>query len=386
MCDNNIYYGRGTKEMFDDYIDFINYVFGFNGNSSDFKKLLPKLYKYDLNPAGSSYVVTENGKLKAAVGAFDHDIEVCGKVLKTRGIGNVAVHPYSRGKGYMKALMNMAIDDMIKEGIVLSVLGGRRQRYNYFSYDKLGKYYVLSFCDDNFRHTYGNNRKHDMEIKRLSADDTAIIGEIKKLSESYSFHAIRDSERYFDILSSWKQKVYVGFVNGAFVGYAVENSSQINELLLTDVSMIREFVSALFDHLDSKPLQIKIPSFLPEYVDRLCTLCETAYTEPSKLFAVLNYKEVVEAFLKLKSEYTSLPDGELVLEINGRAGKERIEIAVRDSVTSVQYTDKEPFATFEHLEAMNVLFADICPRRSNLPLFAQCWLPLPIFLYTSDAV
>ena len=44
---NNIYYGRGTAEMFDDYMDFINYVFGFNGNSSDFKKLLPKLYKYE---------------------------------------------------------------------------------------------------------------------------------------------------------------------------------------------------------------------------------------------------------------------------------------------------------------------------------------------------
>ena len=77
---NDIYFGRGTAEMFDDYMDFINYVFGFNGNSSDFKKLLPKLYKYDYMPAVSSYVAVDNGKLKAAVGAFDHDISVCGKI------------------------------------------------------------------------------------------------------------------------------------------------------------------------------------------------------------------------------------------------------------------------------------------------------------------
>ena len=51
---DNIYFGRGTAEMFDDYIDFINYVFGFNGNSNDFKKLLPKLYKYNYEPAVSS--------------------------------------------------------------------------------------------------------------------------------------------------------------------------------------------------------------------------------------------------------------------------------------------------------------------------------------------
>ena len=136
--EKNMYYGRGTAEMFDDYLDFINYVFGFNGDSSDFKKLLPKLYKYEYEPAVNSFVALEDGKFRAAVGAFDHDMSVCGTRIKTRGIGNVAVHPYFRGCGYMKKLMNMALDDMIEEGIDLSVLGGRRQRYHYFSYDKLG--------------------------------------------------------------------------------------------------------------------------------------------------------------------------------------------------------------------------------------------------------
>ena len=104
---DQLYLGRGNSEQFDEYMDFINYVFGFNGNSSDFKKLLPKLYKYEYEPAVSSYVAVENGKLKSAIGAFDHNISVCGSVIKTRGIGNVAVHPYDRGKGYMKKLMNI---------------------------------------------------------------------------------------------------------------------------------------------------------------------------------------------------------------------------------------------------------------------------------------
>lgn len=32
MADTIIYKGRGNAEMYDDYMDFINYVFGFNGN------------------------------------------------------------------------------------------------------------------------------------------------------------------------------------------------------------------------------------------------------------------------------------------------------------------------------------------------------------------
>ena len=116
VTENGVYYGAGTPEMFDEYVDFINYVFGFNGNSDDFKKLLPKLYRYELDPAGNSYVAVENGKIRAAVGAFDHDIVVCGKLLKTRGIGNVAVHPYERSRGFMRKLMNMAVDGMVADG------------------------------------------------------------------------------------------------------------------------------------------------------------------------------------------------------------------------------------------------------------------------------
>ena len=47
------YFGRGNAAMYDDYMDFINYVFGFNGNSSDFKKLLPKLYRPEDDPAAN---------------------------------------------------------------------------------------------------------------------------------------------------------------------------------------------------------------------------------------------------------------------------------------------------------------------------------------------
>mgnify|MGYP000271967508 CR=1 FL=1 len=79
--DKNIYYGRGNAGMYDDYMDFINYVFGFNGNSSDFKKLLPKLYRPEDDPAGNSYVAVEDGKLKAAVGAFDLDVSVDGEIF-----------------------------------------------------------------------------------------------------------------------------------------------------------------------------------------------------------------------------------------------------------------------------------------------------------------
>lgn len=386
MNDNQIYFGRGTREMFDDYMDFINYVFGFNGDSQDFKKLLPKLYKYEYEPALSSYVALDNGKLKAVIGAFDHDVSVCGQLLRTRGIGNVAVHPYARGSGYMKKLMNMAIDDMIRDGVVLSVLGGRRQRYNYFSYDKLGQAVTMSFNDDNIRHTFGKNRTHKIEFKDVKHSDRTILEQIKKLSEAQSFHALRDTEKYFEILSSWKQKVCAAFENGEFVGYAVFKGKDVNEMLVIDENRVAEFACALYDHLGGASMVIKLPVFLPEYIDRLCSICEYYDTEPCKSFSVLNFRKVVHAFMQLKSTYAELPDGRLVLHIDGRAGTERILIFVRDGRISVEYTDDEADISTTHIEAMNLLFASVCPKRERLPAFAKIWLPLPLYFYSSDVV
>ena len=67
---SEIYKGRGNASMRDDFLDFINLVFGFNGDDEDFLKLLPKLYKEQYQPCENNYVVTEDGKLKAAIGVF----------------------------------------------------------------------------------------------------------------------------------------------------------------------------------------------------------------------------------------------------------------------------------------------------------------------------
>ena len=55
-------------------------------------------------------MVTEDGVIKDAIGAYNHEITVCGMKLLCRGIGNVAVHPETRGKGYMKVTMNAALE------------------------------------------------------------------------------------------------------------------------------------------------------------------------------------------------------------------------------------------------------------------------------------
>jgi len=389
MSDMKIYKGRGTPEMFDDYMDFINYVFGFNGNSSDFQKLLPKLYQYDYNPAGNSYVWLEDDKFRSAIGAFDHDISVCGKVLKTRGIGNVAVHPYHRSRGYMKELMEMSTDDMIKDGVVLAVLGGRRQRYRYFSYEKLGEKYTFSINSDNVRHTFGKEFTPVFSFRRIGPEDIEALASIRQLSESMPLYALRhEGKRYYETLISWKQNVHIAMIDGKFAGYVVQKDGDVSEFLIETnyFSHIREFVRDLYKYLGCSTLTLRIPAHLNTYIEQIQDIAEGMEIGSSKSYSVLNYRAVTEAFLLLKSTYTRLPDGKLILDIDGRAGREKIKITVNNGAPKVEYTDEKPDYSFGHIDAMNMIFTPFCAQRNHMPDFVRLWFPLPIFIYSSDTV
>lgn len=384
---NGTYYGRGNAAMYDDYMDFINYVFGFNGNTSDFKKLLPKLYRPEDDPAGHSYVVTENGKIKAAVGAFDLSVSVGGELLHTRGIGNVAVHPYARSRGYMRRLMNDAVDDMIRDGIDYTTLGGRRQRYNYFSYDKLGSKLNLTFTSDNIRHVFGQPRCHSIKLKKLTPDDTAALDSISALYGAQPLHALRDRARLFDILTSWSSSVWCGYDGDAFVGYAVVGGDCSSELFVTDEGRLCEFVAALFDTMGRGKLGITLPPYMPNYAGKLYRIAEGYTVDPDKSFSVLNYERTVRAFMRLRAQCMGeMPDGELTLLIHGRGGDENITLSVSRGDVDVRATNKTPAGEYSHLDAMDLLFAPICPARDSLPYYARMWLPLPIFIHYVDAV
>lgn len=382
-----MYIGKGDPSMQDDYMDFINYVFGFNGNGSDFYKLLPKLYKPCYDPCGNSYVVVDEGRIKAAVGAFAIGVRVCDETLRCHGIGNVAVHPFARSRGYMRRLMNDALDDMVKEGVDLAVLGGRRQRYNYFSFEKGGSSYTFSLNADNMRHCFGADFAPRLEVKRITSPKDPTLMQISELFGRKAFHALRDERDLYDILVSWRASVYAAFDGERFVGYATVRDKKVTESAVCREEDYAQFAAALYRAIaNNGVLEFVLPEFERAYIGTLCGISEGWSVTSNELYSVLDYERVCRAFMKLKATYTDLPDGELVLEIDGRAGKERLLFSVGDGVPSVTATDREPLLRLSHLSAERLLFSSVDPARDGLPPFARIWLPLPIWMYSADMV
>ena len=159
--------------------------------------------------------------------AYPIALSVAGHELSAAGIGNVAAHPFHRGKGYMKDCMNMAMRDAVEQGLDFAVLGGRRQRYSYFGFEPAGLCAKFTLEDHNLRHAWGyKGEPFGYKAERVSPDDADALSAIDGLTRRQPSHPLRPADKLYDTLNNWESKVCkVLSPDGAFAGYFLATGS-----------------------------------------------------------------------------------------------------------------------------------------------------------------
>ncbi len=378
-----IEYCKGTPADIDDIIDFANYIFSQNEAPHDFKQLLPKVYSDKYNTAEHHYLVKDNGKIKAMLLALPSDIKVGDTLLKTCGIGTVAVHPYARGCGYMKELMNTAIADMKKDGYHFSVLGGQRQRYEYFGYEPCGMQVTFTITSTNVKHAYKELDCSNISIELLTSKDETLIEEAYNLHKTQKLAGVRNPVEFFDVVSSWKSKIYAIKCDGDFCGYVVRSGNSIMELVLSDMNRLPFVIKVLITKEKLDEIQVNVSLFEQEKLAYLSNICEAYKLTINHSINIFDYKTVIKAFMELKASYADMPDGEVAMKI----GDETILICAHSKkITIEDYTGK-PDVEFSNLDAMLHLFSpagDFLNSTIKLPEPAKAWFPLPLFIPPLD--
>ena len=376
---------KGTSDIFDEYIDLINYSFGFNGRDSSFPKLLPKLFGKGSSASEHTHFVkdADSGKLLACVGSFPIDFNICGEKVKAFGIGNVAVHPRYRGKGYMKAAMAAAFNEMREEGADMALLSGRRHRYNYFGFEKCGTDSVYTLTKKTV--SYVNPDLHtDLQMKIISKEDSDTLDAILALHNTRNYRAERSREKLYDILVSWEATPYAFYKQNEFAGWAVVKGNTVTELVPADIDFVPDMVTAL-STLNFE-MRYLIPEFERPVGDAMLKYAETVYTGADLCFSIFNYEKMISLLLKLKAAETDLIDGQIAVKINGFFGEESLLISVKSGVPNVRKTDNKPDITLEHLEAMQFFFFEKTPLRNSVPTTPRSWFPLCIYVHSPDNV
>lgn len=367
---------RATPADYQNLIDFATMVF-----YVDFPYRLPKLYEGHPETAPCHLLITEEERIKAMAGSFPLEMRVGDTCLNVRGIGTVSVHPYCRGKGYMKLLLKQLMEEARAEGADLVCLGGQRQRYEYFGFGQAAAQLSYSVNPTNRRHCRAVSTQ---EIQLLPLDENGeYLSLCQKLHDSQTVAAIREISRFGEILHTWDSSGWVILENGEFLGYASisDQGASVQELVLMDYRPALKVIFRIVEHCG------RDVEFLPtweqtELIRALNCVAEQSVIRNGEMIDVLNYPRVIEAYLGLKARRCGILDGRYVIGIK-EAG--RFAISAENGNVQVSETSEAPDVSLSHLQMMAHLFAP-----SSAPLYGteleRNWFPIPLILPSADMV
>jgi predicted N-acetyltransferase YhbS len=122
---------------------FLNRGFGFSPGA--FERYFPHMYRPTEAFCSTAYVVESDGQIVSHVGLYPLEVIVYDVSIPLGGIGGVTTLLSARGEGHMTRLLYRVIDEMRAQSCPLSWLGGDRQRYNSFGWERAGMTYGLRF-------------------------------------------------------------------------------------------------------------------------------------------------------------------------------------------------------------------------------------------------
>lgn len=384
---------KAKEEDFEDLVDFINYVFSQDGEESDFISLLPKLYKKEYNTMKNHYIVKENTKIKAVVGAFPMELNILDNPsLKVSAIGSVSVHPDSRGFGYMKKLMDIALKDMREQGIHISCLSGKRQRYEYFGYTPCGQKNYYTIKTENVKHKLNKyinkyiNKK--ISFKEVKNNNLEFIDKAYEIYNKENFKFSREKSNFFDILKSWCFNVYSVHDNEVFLGYIVvdKDKTYISELAVNNdedfISVLANFISC--NNLNT--INFELPIWEKKKIKELNEVAEEITMKNCSQFKVLNYEEVIRQLLNFKATHNNLIDGSISFEVL-EYGKFKITVEnKRAIITSFSGNCDIELSNLDAMQLFFSQFGSYLVENEKLEKIINSWFPIWLFMPTQDKV
>ena len=352
-------YCQGKHGEYAEIIPFINEVFG-----EDFPVILPKTYGPGKHFEEYHQLVKEDGILTAVVGNYEQDFYIGNTVLKTGCVGSVSVSKQARGKGYMTLLMKKTEEAMRAHHIDIAFLGGMRNRYGFFGFEKSGFTYEFHFNEANIRQTIGWDEDTGAQIRPVTADDP-VLDELYALYRKNTMWC-RSREEFYEKSRTWNNEVFQIRLDGIFAGYFAAKGGCLVELELTDWSNLLRAVKACMVKNKEKSLSVQALGWQTEQLTALFMACESYHLRTCCAFKILNYVNTITALLELKKTYTELENGTLLLGIKQSNQLERNFEARRKTETDLQHAEVLKTDEYSLNREKNILLVRITVEDGNI--------------------
>ena len=359
------------------YIDFINMVFSVDHEPHDFKALLPKAFADGRGLDEIHAIAVDERGIRALVSLLPGRMKVLDAELNTGFVGSVSVHPYSRGEGHMKALMGFTLDKARDAGMDIMLLGGQRQRYEYFGFTAGGTRVDYSLSRTNLRHAAADVDIDGIDFIRMRDADASLIDRAYTLFCDSPIRAVRSREDFVIVLESWRCTPWIVLKDGAFAGYLSADAKfeSIPEIKLAGVAM-PAVLKAWYARNGIHEADFSFAEYDPASLE-IAALAETFAIRACERLRVLNFPKVLGALLAVRASLGA-QDGALSLRIDD----EPLTLRIQGGVSSVERTAPQNAPRLSAMRAQECLLSPVADRRA---LDAPAgWLPLPFHFAHPD--
>ena len=367
----------------------LNTAFTGDPASRHFEEGLPKMWVDDDLHMGRHIAVFDDGKPVGAVGIYPYDVFVGKKKLRFATVGNIGVLREYRGRGYMRMLMEAAMDELDALSVDVSRLGGLRTRYEHYGYEMCGTNYTVRLSRRNAEEAYPDGTA--VSFRAVEESDTEELAHIRRFYQRGLITCDRGGDRdLYCTLCAWKNRPYLAYKDGHPIGYLCESAdgTSVAEHGALDADLHAEMLCARVLSGTAYEIRAEIYPWDAPLCRAVGRICESFSAVPATQCKILSWDRFADALLSLKHSMTPLENGTASLGVDGWG---TLVMEVSADGARAYRGDRIPCDTVSSLDAARLLFgmmppALVCPLSEDTQRMLSSWLPLPFSWNGQDRV
>ncbi len=367
----------------DEFEAFMRYLEGCFGHSRGFfKRFYPHIYHPTPEACSWGYVIEKDGQIVAHVGLYPIEIVTAGVPLKVGGIGGVCTLPEERGHGYMSRLLRHVIGEMREIGYIVSWLGGNRQRYNTFGWEKGDAAYRLTFSQRSLERA-GVEPLPLVQKLPWEAEET-----IATLQSHTACHARRPH-----LARKLQQQGLRVWVAPRMEGYAIVQGEARDHLTIQELVSVSgqetNMIRAMLDDTFGEQASWEISVWDQERLTRVMPAVARWQSGYSGMYRIVDLTQLLtRATPFMAPRAAAVRDFDIAIGIREHDRTAVTTVAVHNGTVEVQAGRRsQTYVELSPVVAVRLfLGGPPIPERDQIPAGLQALLPVPVYVPMLDHV
>ena len=236
----NIRYAKPIDK--DQVVSVWNYCFE---DGEDFVKY----YFENVYDENNTIIIEENDEVLSALQLNKYTIYLRDNKYDVSYVVGVSSKPEVRGLGYMKHLMTYTLEELYKNGEIVSLLMAIDYR--------LYKRYGFDHCYDQIQYNLRTDEllgfRLSSKLRKATFEDAETLSRIyTKAMESLNGYAVRDEvyfNRFMKEVSSESGYIYIDEENNSYIAYYIQGDTFfVRELIYNNISSLKSMLAYIYNH------------------------------------------------------------------------------------------------------------------------------------------